>query len=105
MSQLFLSGTVVRLIIYIDRPVEPEIVPDSFEIRDFLFGLCFPFGLFSFILTADPADHALVSIHILSLSPEFHCGKGISRALDLHADISCLDMSLLLVDIMTNNTQ
>ena len=92
MSQLFLSGTVVRLIIYIDRPVEPEIMPDSF-------------GLFSFILTADPADHALVSIHILTLSPEFHCGKGISRALDLHADISCLDMSLFLVDIMTNNTQ
>ena len=105
MSQLFLSGTVVRLIIYIDRPVEPEIMPDSFEIRDFLFVPCFPFGLFSFILTADPADHALVSIHILSISPEFSFGKRISRALDLHADISCLDMSLLLVDIMTSNTQ
>ena len=105
MSQLFLSGTVVRLIIYIDRLVEPEIMPDSFEISAFLFGLCFPFGLFSFTLTADPADHALVSIHILSLTPEFYFGKGMSRALDLHADLSCLDMSLLLVDIMTNNTQ
>ena len=90
MFQLFLSGTVVRLIIYIDRPVEPEIMPDSF-------------GLFSFILTADPADHALVSIHILSLSPEFYFGKGISKALDLHTGqaydqiktISCQDMSLL----------
>ena len=95
MSQLFLSGTVVRLLIYIDRPVEPEIMPDSFEIRAFLFGLCFPFGLFSFILTVDPADHALVSIHILSLSWEFYFGKGISRALDLHAGISCLNISLL----------
>ena len=37
------------------------------------FNIIFPFGLFSFILTADPADHALGSI-----------GKGISKALDLH---------------------
>ena len=44
----------------------------------------FPFGLFSFILTADPAGHALGSIYILSLSPEFYFGKGISKALDLH---------------------
>ena len=41
----------------------------------------FPFGLFSFILTADPADHALGSICTLSLSLEFYFGKGISRAL------------------------
>ena len=55
----------------------------------FLFGLSFfniifPFGLFFFILTADPAGHALGSIYILSLSPEFYFGKGISKALDLH---------------------
>ena len=39
-----------------------------------LFGLSFfniiiPFGLFFFILTADPAGHTLGSIYILSLSP------------------------------------
>ena len=48
------------------------------------FNTIFPFGLFFFILTADPAGHALGSIYILSLSPEFYFGKGISRALDLH---------------------
>ena len=74
----------------------------------FLFGLffntIFPFGLFFFILTADPAGHALGSIYILSLSPEFYFGKGISKALDLHTgqaydqkkNISSQDMSLLL---------
>ena len=56
----------------------------------FLFGLSFltlflPFGLFFYILTADrPAGHALGSIYILSFSPEFYFGKGISKALDLH---------------------
>ena len=63
----------------------------------------FPFGIFFFILTADPAGHALGSIYILSLSPEFYFGKGISKALDLHTGqaydqiktISCQDMSLL----------
>ena len=44
----------------------------------------FPFGIFFFILTADPAGHALGSIYILSLSPEFYFGKEISKALDLH---------------------
>ena len=44
----------------------------------------FPFGLFFSFLTADPAGHALGLIHILSLSPEFYFGKGISKALDLH---------------------
>ena len=48
------------------------------------FNTIFPFGLFFFILTADPAGHALGSIYILSLSPEFYFGKGISKALDLH---------------------
>ena len=37
-----------------------------------------------FILTADPAGHALGSIYLLSLSPEFYFGKGILKALDLH---------------------
>ena len=63
----------------------------------------FRFRLFFFILTADPAGHALGSIYILSLSPEFYFGKGISKALDLHTGqaydqiktISCQDMSLL----------
>ena len=67
------------------------------------FNTIFPFGLFFFILTADPAGHALGSIYILSLSPEFYFGKGISKALDLHTGqaydqiktISCQDMSLL----------
>ena len=63
----------------------------------------FLYRLFFFILTADPAGHALGSIYILSLSPEFYFGKGISKALDLHTGqaydqiktISCQDMSLL----------
>ena len=44
----------------------------------------FSFWSFFFILTADPAGHALGSIYILSFSPEFFFGKGISKALDLH---------------------
>ena len=68
-----------------------------------IFNTIFPFGLFFFILTADPAGHALGSIYILSLSPEFYFGKGISKALDLHTGqaydqiktISCQDMSFL----------
>ena len=44
----------------------------------------FPFGIIFFILTADPAGHALGSIYILSLIPEFYFGNGISKALDLH---------------------
>ena len=63
----------------------------------------FPFGIFFFILTADPAGHALGSIYILRLSPEFYFGKGISKALDMHTGqvydqiktISCQAMSLL----------
>ena len=55
--------------------------------RFFLFGLffntIFPFGL-CLILTTDPADHALRSIYIVSVSAEFYFGKGISKALDLH---------------------
>ena len=39
------------------------------------FNTVFPFGLFFFILTADPAGHALGSIYILTLSPEFYFWK------------------------------
>ena len=59
----------------------------------------FPFGLLFFILTADPAGHALGSMYILSLSPEFYFGKGIDlhtgQAYDQKKTISCQDMSLL----------
>ena len=74
-----------------------------FCLVSFFSTLLFPFGLFFFILTADPAGHELGSIYILSLSPEFYFGKGISKALDLHTGqaydqiktISSQDMSLL----------
>ena len=46
--------------------------------------LVFPFRLFFFILTTDPAGHSLGSIYILNLSPEYYFGKGISRVLDRH---------------------
>ena len=44
----------------------------------------FPFGLFSFTLTADHAGHALGSIYIFSISAKFYFGKWFSKALDLH---------------------
>ena len=57
--------------------------------RFFLFGLffntIFPFGLFLFILTADPAGTSCTWINIyISLSPDLYFGKGVSKALDLH---------------------
>ena len=53
-----------------------------FFFQSLFFNTIFPFGLFSFIHTSDPADdHALGSICTLSLSLEFYFGKGISRAL------------------------
>ena len=58
-------------------------VPSFFPVWS-IFNTIFPFGLFFFILTEDLAGHALGSIYILSLSPEFYFGKGISKALDLH---------------------
>ena len=42
----------------------------------FVFWSYFPFGLFFFIRTSDPADHALGSIYILSFSPELYFRKG-----------------------------
>ena len=93
-------------------------VPFFSSLFFFFFNTVFPFGLFFFFLTADPAGHALGSIYILSLSPEFYFGKGISKALDLHTGqaydqiktISCQDCPSsetaeffsMLVDIMTN---
>ena len=50
----------------------------------FLFNTIFPFGLFSLFLLLTLLVHALGSIYILSLSPEFYFGKGILKALDLH---------------------
>ena len=84
--------------------------------------LVFPFRLFFFILTTDPAGHSLGSIYILNLSPEYYFGKGISRVLDLHTGqaygqkkpqaVNLCPLSSqtaaffeMLVDIMTNNTQ
>ena len=55
-----------------------------FSVWSLFLNTIFPLGVFFFILTADPAGHALGSIYILSLSPEFYFGKGISKALDLH---------------------
>ena len=77
-----------------------------FSVWSLFFNTIFPFGLFSFILTADPADHEHWSIYILCLSPKFYFGKGISRSkpspwsaywpsLQPEKTISCQDMSLL----------
>ena len=59
-------------------------VPFFFSVWSLFLILFCPFSLFFFILTADSAGHALGSIYILSVSPEFYFGKGISKALDLH---------------------
>ena len=104
-------GAVVQeLLAHADKPgstlgdaVFCFFVPSFFSVWSLFLNTIFPFGLFIFILTADPAGHALGSIYILSLSPEFYFGKGISKALDLHTGqaydqiktISCQDMSLL----------
>ena len=60
------------------------VVPFFFSVWSLFFNITFTFALLSFILTADPANNALGSIYILSPSPEFYFGKGISKALDLH---------------------
>ena len=51
-----------------------------FPVWSIFFNTIFPFGIFFFMVTADPAGHALGSIYILSLSPEFH----FEKALELH---------------------
>ena len=78
------SAVVKELLARADKPgsaVFCFLVPLLF-IHFFLFSLCFLtlfflLTCFFFIFTADPADHALGSIYILNLSPEF-------RVLDLH---------------------
>ena len=78
-------------------------VPFFFSVWSLFLTLFFLLAFFFFILTADPTGHELGSIYILSLSPEFYFGKGISKALDLHTGqaydqiktISSQDMSLL----------
>ena len=68
----------------------------------FFFKHYFSFRPFFLFLTADPAGHALGSIYILSLTPEFYFRKKISKALDLPTGqaydqiktISFQDMSL-----------
>ena len=74
-------------------------VPSFFSVWSLFLNTIFPVGLFFFILTADPGGHALGSIYISKLSPEFYYGKGISRntgqAYDQIKTISCQDMPLL----------
>ena len=50
-----------------------------FSVKSLFLNTIFPFGLFSFIVTADSAGHALGSIYILSLSPEFILEKGFQK--------------------------
>ena len=47
-----------------------------FSVWSLFFNTIFPFGLFFFILTVDPAGHALRSIYILSLSASSILEKG-----------------------------
>ena len=110
------GAVVEELLERADKPGSASLF--SVSLYRFFFSTIFPFGLFFFILTAVTAGPALRSIYILTLSPEFYIGKGISKALDLHTGqaydqiktINCQDMSLLwnswifsmLVDIKTN---
>ena len=122
-------GAVVKELL--ERADKPGSTPDDVVFCFFVlffslfslsfFNTIFPFGLFFFVLNADPAGYALGSIYILSLSPEFYFGKGISKALDLHTGqaydqkkthkpsrhappLKQLNFFQCL-DIMTNNTQ
>ena len=104
-------GAVVKeLLACADKPGSTPVdavfsffVPFFFFLFGSFFNTIFPFGLFFFTLTADPANHELGSIYILSLSTEFYFGKRISKALDLHTGqaydqiktISSQDMSPL----------
>ena len=78
---------VKELLARADKPVSTPgdavfcfFVPFFFCLSLF-FNTIFPFGLFIFILTADPAGHALGSIYILSESPEFILQKGFPKLL------------------------
>ena len=67
---------VMCFTVVLERADKPGSTPgDAIFCFFFLFGLFFfntnfPFGLFFFILTADPAGHALGSIYILSVKSE-----------------------------------
>ena len=61
-----------------------SLYPFLFSCSVSFFNSIFPFGIFFFILTADPPGQAFGSIYISSLSPEFYFGEGISKALDLN---------------------
>ena len=74
-------GAVVKLLERADKPGSTSgdavfcfFVPFFFSVWSLFFFLHY-FGLFFFILTADPAGHVLGSIYILSFSPEFYFGK------------------------------
>ena len=80
--QIMCVAVVKELLEYANRPgsalgdaVFCFFVPFFFSVWSLFFDTIFPFGLFFFILTADPAGHTLGSIYILSLSPEFYFGK------------------------------
>ena len=108
---MYVCGAVVKeLLARADKPGSTSATLFLFPCRTVyffclvcFFNTIFPFGLFSFILTAEPTGYALGSTYILSLSQEFYFGKGISKALDLHTGqaydqkktISCQDMSFL----------
>ena len=76
-------GVVVKeLLVRADKPGSTPVdavfcffVPFYFFLFGLFFNTVFPFGLFSFILTADPADHELGSIYIFI----YIFGKGISK--------------------------
>ena len=81
------SAVVKELLARADKPVSTPgdavfcfFVPVFFCLSLFL-NTIFPFGLFIFILTADPAGHTLGSIYILSVSPEFILQKGFPKLL------------------------
>ena len=82
-------GAVVQeLLAHADKPgstlggaVFCFFVPSFFSVWSLFLNTIFPFGLFIFILTADPAGHALGSIYILSVSPEFILQKGFPKLL------------------------
>ena len=72
----------------------------SFSVCSLFFNTIFPFGLFSFILTADPADHALgylkLKSGVLFWKRDFKSFRSpYWPSLRPEKNISCQDMSLL----------
>ena len=86
-------GAVVKELL--ERADKPGSTPsNAFSVSLYRFFPClvsflalfFLLAFFFFVLSADPAGHALRSIYILSLSPEFYFGKGISYFLSQKVD-------------------